>query len=293
MKFRKLIPWALCILLLLGLVGCSAARESTSGNAAADSYISKEEVNPDAGNTTNLPENRKLIQIVNMQVETENLDTVLQQIDDRVAQLGGYIESSYVQNGSAYSGRRYRNANMTIRIPAKDLEAFVDRVGDVTNVVSSQKTVEDVTLNYVATESRMKALQAEEARLLELIGKAGSLADLLTLEQRLTEVRTELEKVTSALKVLENQVDYATIHLSISEVKEYTDVTEPETVWERISVGFVESLEGVGNFFVELFVFVVVASPYLVLLGAITAGIIVMIRIANRKKSKKAEEKKN
>lgn len=290
MKFRKLIPWVLCILLLLGLVGCSAARESTSGNAAADSYISKEEVNPDAGNTTNLPENRKLIQIVNMQVETENLDTVLQQIDDRVAQLGGYIESSYVQNGSAYSGRRYRNANMTIRIPAKELEAFVDRVGDVTNVVSSQKTVEDVTLNYVATESRMKALQAEEARLLELIGKAGSLADLLTLEQRLTEVRTELEKVTSALKVLENQVDYATIHLSISEVKEYTDVTEPETVWERISVGFVESLEGVGNFFVELFVYVIVASPYLVLLGIIAIGIVVIARMTKRRKSKKTDK---
>lgn len=293
MKFCKVIVWVLCALLLIGLAGCSASMESTVREPMNDSYISKEEVNPDVENTTGLPENRKLIQTVYMSVETDNLDTVLQQIDDRIAQLGGYIESSNVQNGSAYSGRRYRNASVTVRIPAASLDAFLDKVGEVTNIVSSQKTVEDVTLNYVATESRMKALQAEEARLLELMAKAESLQDLLTIQNRLTDVRTELEKVTSTLKVLDNQVDYATIHLSISEVKEFTDVTEPETVWERISVGFAESLEGVGSFFVELFVYVVIVLPYLVTFGAITLVIILIVRGAKRKKSKKSRKEKN
>ena len=291
MKMRKGILWLLCLLLLLGLVGCSA-KESTASRPMADSYITNEEVKPDVENTTSLPENRKLIQKINMQVETDNLDTVLQSINERIAQLGGYMESSNVQNGSAYSGKRYRNANLTIRIPAEGLNAFVDRVGEVTNVVSSQKTVEDVTLQYVATESRIKALQAEETRLLELMSKAESLNDLLILDKYLTDVRTELEQVTSSLKVLENQVDYATIYLSISEVKEFTEVTEPETVWERISVGFAESLEGVGNFFVELFVFVVIALPYLVTLGAITGGIILLIRVTQRKKAKATKENK-
>ncbi|MBE6957962.1 MAG: DUF4349 domain-containing protein [Ruminococcaceae bacterium] len=293
MKFRKVIPWLLCLVLLLGLTGCSTANESTRDNAVSDGYISKEESSGTGESATNLPTNRKLIQTVYMSVETENLDTVLQQIDDRIAQLGGYIESSNVQNGSAYSGRRYRNASITVRIPAEKLDAFLDRVGEVTNIVSSQKTVEDVTLNYVATESRMKALQAEEARLLELIGKAESLEDLLTLDKRLTEVRTELEKVTSALKLLENQVDYATIYLSISEVKEFTDVTEPETVWERISVGFAESLEGVGMVFEELFVFAVVVLPYLVVLAIIPVTVIVILRIKKRKKGKTTKEEKN
>ena len=113
------------------------------------------------------------------------------------------MESSNIQNGSAYSGRRYRNATITARIPAKDVDSFVDRVGEISNIVSSRQTVEDVTLSYVATESRMKALQTEESRLLELLSKAETLDDLLTVEKRLTQVRTELEQVTSALRVFD------------------------------------------------------------------------------------------
>lgn len=292
MRVRKILTLVLSVLLLLSLTACGSngGKElAGTGNAVPDDYLVKEEGTVDTENSSGLPENRKLIQTVNMSVETENLDTVLQQIDSRIAELQGYVESSNVQNGSSYSGRRYRSASITARIPAKDLNVFLDKVGEVSNVVSSRKTVEDVTLSYVATESRMKALQTEETRLLELLAKAETMDDLLTVEKRLTEVRTELEKVTSALRVFDNQVDYATIHLSISEVKEYTDVTEPKTVWQRIGTGFMNSLKGVGTFFKELFVFVIVASPYLVLIAAIC--LVLLFALRNRKQRKKTQDK--
>lgn len=282
MKVRKLLALMMGVLLLLSLAGCAASSKAEMGNAMPDDYLSKEDSYTD--NTATLPENRKLIQTVNMYAETEDLDAVLQQINSRIAELKGYVESSNVQNGSAYSGRRYRSANLTIRIPAKDLEAFLDKVDDISNIVSSRKTVEDVTLSYVATESRMKALQAEEARLLELMTKAETLNDLLTVEKRLTDVRTELEQVASALRVFDNQVDYATVHLSIDEVKEYTEVTEPETVWQRIGSGFKKSLKGVWNFLTELFVFLIVALPYAVMLAVPPLLIIFLIRLRIRRR---------
>ena len=289
MKFRKLIACLLCVLLLLSLAGCGKAMMDEAGNAAPGDYIAKEEGSADT-ESTSLPENRKLIQTVDMWVETEDLDAVLQQIDSRVAALGGYTENSNIQNGSAYSGKRYRNASITLRIPAKDLDAFVDKVSEISNVVSSQKKVEDVTLSYVATESRMKALQTEETRLLELLSKAENLNDLLTIEKRLTEVRTELEQVTSALRVFDNQVDYATIRLSVQEVTEFTDNTQPETVWQRIGAGFKKSLKGVGNFFVELFVFLIVSVPYLAVLAVVVVVLVILIR--RRKKRKKPAQQK-
>jgi len=297
MKMQKIFALLLSVLLLLSLAGCGKEsvgdaylpQGTMAGNSAGD-YIAKEEGSVDGQAASQLPENRKLIQTVHMNVETEDLDAVLQQIDSRIAQLGGYTESSYIQNGSAYGGRRYRNATLTVRIPAKELEAFVDRVGEISNIVSSRKTVEDITLSYVATESRMKALQTEEARLLELLAKAENMNDLLTIEKRLTEVRTSLEQVTSMLKVYDNQVDYATIHLSIEEVKEYTEVTEPETLWQRIGSGFVKSLKGVGNFFTELFVFLVVGSPYLVLIAAVVVGIVFLHRFRKRRKKQQREQ---
>ena len=299
MKFRKMLALPLVVLLLLSFTACGKYADGTVNEMAPDvmdgvvsdmlpedGYI-KEEADSDSETSTALPENRKLIQTVNMTVETEDLDTVLRQIDSRIAELGGYVESSNVQNGSAYSGKRYRSADITVRIPAKDLDAFVNRVGEISNIVSSRKTVEDITLNYVATESRMKALQTEEARLLELLAEAKTMNDLLTVEKRLTEVRTELEQVTSALRVYDNQVNYATIQLDIDEVKEYTQVTEPETVWQRLGTGFMKSLRGVGNFFKELFVFVIVASPYFALIAAIIFGIVFAATTGIRRKKRK------
>ena len=297
MKIRKLIACLLCVLLLLGLAGCSKAMDGGIMNDAIGSvdsapgdYIAKEEGSADTESTSSLPENRKLIQTVDMQVETENLDTVLQQIDSRVAELGGYTENANIQNGSAYSGKRYRSAAITLRIPAKDLDSFIDKVGQISNVVSSQKKVEDVTLSYVATESRMKALQTEETRLLELLAKAETLSDLLTIEKRLTEVRTELEQVTSALRVFDNQVDYATIRLNVREVTEYTENTEPETVWQRIGVGLKKSLKGVGNFLEELFVFLIVSIPYFALMAVVAVTVLVTIRISIKRRRKKGDK---
>ena len=302
MKIRNLLALVLSVLILLSFTGCAAAEmDKATGNAMApesamDSgysdmgdYVVKEE--PAEGeSTSSLPANRKLIQTVNMDVETEDLDAVLQQIDSRIAELNGYVENSNVQNGSAYSGRRYRYADMTIRIPAKDLEIFINKVGEVSNIVSSRKSVEDITLSYVATESRVKALQTEEARLLELLAQAETMDDLLTIESRLTDVRTELEQVASALRVFDNQVDYATIHFNISEVTEYTEVVEPETVWQRIGIGFKKSLKNVANFLENLFVFLVVSIPYLAVIAVLPAMVVLIIYFRMRRKRRKNEK---
>ena len=293
MSIRKIIALLLSVLILLSLAGCGAAMDKAEDSgmmapgAMGGNELVKEEAAADGASTSALPENRKLIQTVHMHVETEDLDTVLQQVDSRISELCGYVEASNVQNGSAYSGRRYRSADLTVRIPAKELESFVNKVSEVSNIVSSRKTVEDVTLSYVATESRMKALQTEETRLLELLAQAETMEDLLTVEARLTDVRTELEQVTSALRVFDNQVDYATIYLNIEEVTEYTEITEPETVWQRIAAGFKKSLKSVGNFLKELFVFLVVATPYLALIAVVAVAVVLIVRTCIRRKRRK------
>lgn len=310
---KRIFALTLCLLLVLSFAGCGAAAsdsmvsngyapESAKGSDYyfydSDATLDRVETESLTDNSASkeepsLPADRKLIQKVNMSVETENLDIVLGHIDNRVQELNGYIEASNIRNGSAYSGSRYRRAELTIRIPAENLTQFVDHMGEVSNVVSSNKTVDDVTLSYVSIESRMKALQTEEARLLELLAKAETMDDLLTVESRLTDVRTELEQVTSSLRVMDNQVNYATVDVYIDEVTEYTPVEEPETVWQRISEGFVRSLKGVGNFFEELFVFLIVGSPYFVLIAVMLAVpaivIVVIIKLIRRKirKSKK------
>ena len=284
MKRRNLLCLLLAALLLLTLTACGASAPSEEMDMNMEAPASREEaLTTDSANSTGqLQDDRKLIVTVNLDAETEDMDALLDWLGDRISGLNGYVENQSIQNGSIRNGYRYRYADMTIRIPAGKVDGFLQEIEGQTNIVSNSLSREDVTLNYVDTESRLAALRIEEERLLDMMGKTGTMADLLKIEARLTEVRYEIEKVTSRLRKYDDLVDYATIHLSISEVQEYTPVEEP-TVWERIGTGFMRSVKGLGNFFVELFVFIIVASPYLVVLGGITAVVLVIIKKKKRR----------
>lgn len=221
--------------------------------------------------------NQKLIKKVYIDAETEDMDTLMQQLTEQIKALGGYVESQEIYNGSNYSSYRYRNANMTIRIPAEKLDSFVGEVKGASNVVNYNETTDDVTLTYVSTESRIAALEIEQERLLALLAKAEKLEDLLTIEERLTEVRYELERVHSQLRVLSNQVNYATVNLSIQQVKVYTEVEE-QTVWQRISSGFGTNLRNIGESLVNFFVWLVTYSPQLIFWAVVITIIVVVVR---------------
>lgn len=295
----------LCMLAAL-LAGCGGASKSMSFShdtpaMAADGAGAYELENKaeDAGLTGDtagasavLPEGRKWIITVNMYAETEDLDALMEALNGKISTLGGYVEDQDSHNGSMYSSRRYRSASLTIRVPAERVDEFTAEMSGIANVVSTSLSREDITLSYVATESRVKALQTEEARLLELMEQAETMADLLEIESRLTDVRYELENRASQLRLYDNQVDYATIYLSIDEVQEYTPVEEP-TVWERISGGFISSVKGVGNGLLDLLVWVLAKSPYLVILGGVTVGVVVLIKKRKTRRAAKKAAKQN
>ena len=105
----------------------------------------------------------------------------------------------------------------------------------------------------------------------------------MKIEKRLTEVRTDLENVTSQLRVYDNLVSYSTIYLHLDEVKEYTVVEEPETFWDRLSNGFTTSIKSLGSFLTELFFLLMVALPWLLPIAAIITVIVLFSR--RRKKN--------
>ena len=241
-----------------------------------------------AGETgaVSLPESRKWIVTVDMSAETEDLDALLVNLEAAIEEMDGYVEDQNIYNGSSYAARRRRNANLTIRIPAADVDAFATEVSGIANVVSKNVSREDITLTYVATESKVTALKTEEARLLELLAQAETMADLLEIEARLSDVRYELESYSSQLRLYDNQVDYATIYLFIDEVQEYTHVAE-KTVWERIRDGFSDSLEGVGDGFVDAAVWILANSPYLVVWGVLLTAAVLLLRTLGKRRSAK------
>ena len=291
MKMKNIVALLLVALLLTGCAAKGIAEDSADYGtkdmiAETGAAMDSEAVMmPESPNAT-VETGRKWIVTMDLSVETQDLDAALTQLSDQIGQFDGYVQDQNVYNGSNYSGRRYRSANLTVRIPVAKTEEFTAQVGNICHVVSQNKQQEDVTLTYVATESRLNALKTEETRLLELLAQAEDMSDLLQIEARLTDVRYELESVTTQLRVLENQVDYATISLNIDEVRDYTDTEEEKTVWQRISGGFVDSLKGIGTGALELAIWTLANLPYLVLFGGIGLAIAVIVRKFRNRKPK-------
>ncbi len=232
---------------------------------------------------------RKLIRTVNMSVETREFDSVMDTLERRIVELGGYMESLETYNGSAYSNyRSNRSASMTARIPADQFNGFLGEVSGISNVTRRSENVQDVTLDYVDLDSHKKTLQAEHDRLLELIEQAGSIEDIITIEQRLSNVRYQIESMEAQLRTYDNKVEFSTLYLDVSEVQELTPVQE-ETLWERISGGFMEDLQRIGNGGMEILVWLLVHIPTLALWAALITLFVFWVRWYMKRSSRKAD----
>lgn len=300
MKRNRFLTFVLVLPVIGLLSGCGApsrvSEKADAANGAADySYAYVEDGLAKSEQSTQIatPVNQKLIRKVWMEAQTQDMDALLSDVEARIAELDGYVESRDIYNGTSDYGRN-RTASLTIRIPAEKLDLFVDRVGEVSNIISHTESTDDVTLSYVSTESRIKALEAEEARLLELVSVAETLEDLLTLETKLTDIRTELEEHKSQLKLYDSLVSYGTIHLSVEEVREYTVVEEeeeaPKTAWQRMGDGFVSSLKALGTGLTEFVIFLVTILPFLIPMAVLGGGILLVLHLKKRKAGKEREK---
>lgn len=295
MKMKRYLTLLLAVMLITALFAGCAANSAAPNYGGSMDYGDMESAKPNTdgslGSSTVLDpgvaDDRKLIRTVDLTTETEDMDALLTQISSRITELEGYVENREVHSGSAYEKYRSRSATLTVRIPAKNLDAFVSHVDGASHIISSAETAEDVTLQYVATESHLKVLQAEEERLLKFLGEAKDVFEMLEIEKRLTEVRAELESVTSQLNTYKNLVSYGTVHLRITEVRQYTEVEkEDPTLWQRMSTGFMDSAKDLGEILENLLIFAVSAVPYLAIPAVIAVVVLIICRTVIKKQKK-------
>ncbi len=323
-KIRKYVVVAGTLLFTL-LVGCGDSFSKSSdmstyqyngeyGDYAYDSgaiYGSAEEMEyyaEESGASANVTasesvrEGRKLIRTADLSVETLEFDKLLNYVENRTYEYGGYIESLDVYNGSeydyyggSYNSRGYsrdRNATMTIRIPKKSMDDFLGEVAEHSNITGRSEREQDVTLSYVDLESHKEVLLAEQERLLTFLEQAESVEDMISIEARLSDIRYQIESMERSLRTYDNQIEYSTIFLDITEVVVLTPVvTKEKNAWERISEGFLNSLNNIAVGLKEFFIGFVVALPYLVLIAVIVLLILWIIFFSIRRGKKKRLKK--
>ena len=307
---KKVLACVLSGILAVSIFGCGSKSMVATESAVADSAAyddmaydsgydtttsaSAEEAGSGAVTSENGIEevqetDRKLIRNVNLSLQTKEFDTVLDNMSQKVKDLGGYIQDSSVWGSSSdYSSSR--SASYTLRIPSDKLDEFIDVVETLGNVTYKNESVDDVTLRYVDVESHKKALETEQERLLALLEKAENVEDIITIENRLSDVRYELENYESQIRLLDNQIDYSTVYVDVSEVSRVTD-TGKQGFFEEVASRFSDSvyvvLMGLRGFAIGI----LGSLPILVVWGVILAVVVLLLRKFVFKKSKK--NKKN
>lgn len=326
-KFRnvtkKVAAFSLCGIMMLGLAACGAKASndmaydsyapstesaggawnngmSFDGVIAEDAYDMKAEyemsdsakvespiLSTGSGKEDSLVSTttRKVIKTANLNLQTLDFEEFQAALDQKIAEAGAYLQYADVSGSDYYGGRK--SGNYTVRVPEANLDFFLADVEGIATVTSKILGEEDVTLNYVDTEARIKTLQIEQERLLSLLEKADDLDSIIRLEQRLSEVRYNIESYQSKLRTYDDKITYSTVRIYVYEVTRVQE-KEPETLWERISNGWADTMYDISTGAQDLLVWAVVNLPYLVFWGAV----IVVIVIVLKKKSAKRKAKK-
>ncbi|MBQ7460464.1 MAG: DUF4349 domain-containing protein [Oscillospiraceae bacterium] len=248
-----------------------------------------------SGATTAKDFAEKMIYSASVQLETTKFEDTLASLETMIKAYGGFIESSYM-TGQSYSSKwnNYeprRSAQYIIRVPSSGFRSILDDFGTIGNVTESRNWAENITEQFYDSESRLNTLKVEEQRLLAMLEKADNVSDMIELESRLSDVRYSIESVTSRLRNWQNQVDYSTVTVSITEVKELTTVVEPQrTYWEEIGDGLASTFKEIWSFLKGAFKWFIIVLPVFLALGVVAVITVVIIKLATRSSRKKRKE---
>jgi hypothetical protein len=229
---------------------------------------------------------RLIIRNASLDVVVADTEAALDEINDLVDELGGYIVESNV-----YQYQEAKSASVRLRVPAESLDAALERIrGLATEVRSESVSGQDVTEEYVDLQSRLRSLEATEAKLLEFLDEAEDTEAALAVYEQLHQIQTEIEQVKGRKQYLEQSAAMATIFLDIT----------PDELAQPIQVGgwhpegtlrdAFQSLIRVMQFLVDaLIVIVVLIVPTLAVIAAPFVGLFFLIRaIVRRRRARKA-----
>lgn len=286
---KRGFAWLLTLLALLGLLsGCggggdtAAADTATSADTAdngtaasggsygawAETEVAEDSGQAEDGASDRL-ENAKMIYTARMEVETTAFDTAAADLRTLVEILGGYFEQAAVHN----YGSGYRSGDYTVRVPADQFQPFLDRVGTLCHVTYQEQTSENVSEAYYDAESRLATQRTKLERLQNLLAQAENMEDIITIESAISDTELEIERLTGTLRQYDALVDYATVHLSLQEVYQLSNVEEPATSFaSRMGAAFASGWRGFVGALESLAVALAYGWVWLLLLAVIGAA---------------------
>lgn len=278
-----------------------------------DNYNEVDKENTESENTDNKTNNNsnsnivlvedKLVYKCYVDIETLDFDKSYTALQDMMQKYNCVISSetfgdesiSYFYDSYYSSSSKYktgRTDEIVIRVPSANYKSFISEYGELGNVTSKTQTVDNITQEYYDTTSQVEGLKAEMERLEIMMSQATEIEDMITINQAITELQSEINSLTTYIRTMDSDVAYSYVTMSLREVLEYSEVEQPvkkNTFIDRLKNQCVDTWKGFLNFLENLLFTIIGLIPAIVIIGIIV--IIIKITCKNKIKTWKENRK--
>ena len=247
---------------------------STYSYAEPESKSSASSTSPAANDLSE----RKIIRNASVHYQTKTYDEFRDSLTACIRRYGAYVESEESYGSGPYDTYSARSAYLTVRVPLTVYDSFMEEVCTLGSVTYRSETSSDVTMAYVDTESRIKALETEYDALIAILEKASKLEEVITLQSRISEVTYELETYKSQLRKYDDLISYCTVRIDVHEVEKVTPNVREMTFAEKLRDGLADTFEDIADDAETFALWFVTSFPYFVLWGLFLAAAILLLR---------------
>jgi hypothetical protein len=160
---------------------------------------------------------KRIIRDGNLTLRVMDLSAARSRVDSMIKAMGGYIG-----NESYNSYEQESTYSLTIRVPAQHFDNLVGLLetgqGDV---IFKDISARDVTEEFIDLETRLASKHKFIDRYTELLKSAGSVKDMLEIEENIRKIEEEIESTEGRLRYLNDQVSYSRLNLTLAQEKEF------------------------------------------------------------------------
>lgn len=214
-------------------------------------------------------------------IEIDDYTAIRPKIDSLINLFKGRIVNENMQNSD------YQKTNdFTIRVPATSLDKMQAAIVVLAKRVDYQRVEStDVTEEFIDLEARLSNQKKVEETFIKLLRKTQSVDEILKIETKLSEIRSQIESSIGRMKYLKTLSDFSTIYLTLYQKIDFKyEPEKPKPFTERFKQALTLGWRGVVTFML----IVIGLWPIWLLGAAVWTSIIYFKR---RKKRMKAELK--
>ena len=262
------------------------AMEEPAAAPAYDSAVVGDAYNSGAVQT----QDRLVIENADLAIVVKDPKSRMAEITALANEMGGYVVSSNLYQSFTSFGMEVPEASIVIRVPADKLDEALTRIKeDAVDIQSENRSGQDITNLYIDLQAQLKAKQAAEAQLLEIMEQATRAEDVLAIYLQVQQVQTEIEQLKGQIQYYDEAV--ATSSISVRLIAE--EGTQPISIgpWtpEGAAKDAIQNLILFAQNFVDFLInFALYVLPALILI-AIPLFLVYLVGRAVYRRSRKSK----